>query len=182
LSASYGVARISTLLVTCHVVSNPAPLPYFSNFLLDVFAGMASQAVKDRLNRIGQGVLQVSAGLAALAALLRGASQSSLSRSSINSSSVVCINPFNWGTYLKHLHQVPRFYEELLPLSGSEVGSLEGPAEVRATASKKGGKKGEPDDWTAESIQAEVNRALEEVLGTRLAADEPLMSGKRRVS
>ena len=145
-----------------------------------LLAGMASQAVKDRLNRIGQGVLEASAGLSALAALMRGASHASPSSSSIKKSHVVCINPFHWPTYLKHLQQVPQFFEGLLPLAEEVMGDKDKAADSQATtASKKmGGKKGARGGLTREAIQAEVDRALEEVLGTRLAADEPLMSGE----
>lgn len=70
---------------------------------------MASAAVKDRLNRLGQGVLQPSAGLAALAAVLRSAAGlRSLGHPSAGlvgaaGSAVVTVNPFKWGTYLKHM-------------------------------------------------------------------------------
>lgn len=62
-------------------------------------AGMASAAVKDRLNRLGQGVLQPSAGLAALAAVLRSCSR--LTR--LAGPSVVTVNPFKWDRYLEHM-------------------------------------------------------------------------------
>lgn len=72
-------------------------------------AGMASAAVKDRLDRIGQGVLKPSAGLAALAAVLRSVSgMTSLAAPSSGlvqgaSAAVVTVNPFKWSTYLKHM-------------------------------------------------------------------------------
>jgi hypothetical protein len=70
---------------------------------------MASAAVKDRLDRIGQGVLKPSAGLAALAAVLR--SVSGMARLAAPSSglaqgagaAVVTVNPFKWSTYLQHM-------------------------------------------------------------------------------
>lgn len=75
---------------------------------------MASAAVKDRLNRLGQGILQPSAGLAALAAVLRAASGlTSLAAPSAGfagaaGSAVVTVNPFKWDTYLKHMQVCER--------------------------------------------------------------------------
>jgi len=72
-------------------------------------AGMASAAVKERLTRLGQGVLQPSAGLAALAAVLRSASGLiSLSAPSATlagaaGAAVVTVNPFKWDTYLGNM-------------------------------------------------------------------------------
>lgn len=76
-----------------------------------LLAGMASAAVKDRLNRLGQGVLQPSAGLAALAAVLRSASgliNSQLAAPSAllggsASAAVVTVNPFKWATYFQQM-------------------------------------------------------------------------------
>lgn len=79
---------------------------------------MASSAVKDRLNRLGQGVLQPAAGLAALAAVMRGAAgvrsisgiSTAVSRSlasaagaGADTTAVVTVNPFRWKTYLNHM-------------------------------------------------------------------------------
>eukprot|EP00878_Enallax_costatus_P022353 GHUV01023710.1.p1 GENE.GHUV01023710.1~~GHUV01023710.1.p1 ORF type:complete len:421 (+),score=183.85 GHUV01023710.1:79-1263(+) len=81
-------------------------------------AGMASAAVKDRLNRLGQGVLQPAAGLAALAAVMRGAAGvSSISgitaavpgglasavAAGADAAAVVTVNPFKWKTYMSHM-------------------------------------------------------------------------------
>lgn len=76
--------------------------------------GMASTAVKDRLNHLGQGVLQPATGLAALAAILRATA--GVSRSALHGKSgaiagagadpspaVVTVNPFKWKAYLGHL-------------------------------------------------------------------------------
>lgn len=77
--------------------------------LLLLPAGMASAAVKDRLDRIGQGVLKPSAGLAALAAVLRSVSgMTSLAAPSSSlvqgaGAAVVTVNPFKWSTYLQHM-------------------------------------------------------------------------------
>lgn len=59
---------------------------------------MASAAVKDRLIRLGQGVLQPAAGLAALAAILR-ASAGALAAAA----AVVTVNPWVWSTYLQQM-------------------------------------------------------------------------------
>jgi hypothetical protein len=64
-------------------------------------AGMASKAVVDRLNRIGQGVLQPEAGLAALSAALRG-----LTACAPRAAAVVTVNPFDWPTYKRAVLQV----------------------------------------------------------------------------
>lgn len=71
-------------------------------------AGMASAAVKERLNRLGQGVLQPASGLAALAAILRGAAGLGAG------SAVVTVNPFRWQTYLSHMQVC---WQHLLPLA-----------------------------------------------------------------
>jgi hypothetical protein len=66
---------------------------------------MASAAVKDRLNRLGQGVLDPAAGLNALAAVLRSAASpagAGLLGGSARAA-VVTVNPFKWGTYLHHM-------------------------------------------------------------------------------
>lgn len=70
---------------------------------------MASTAVKDRLNRLGQGVLQPSAGLAALAAVLRSAAGlmtlagRSHALTGAAGAAVVTVNPFKWSTYFQHM-------------------------------------------------------------------------------
>lgn len=76
---------------------------------------MASAAVKDRLNRLGQGVLQPAAGLAALVAILRAAARVRDMNSPVPgslrpspdagaaASAVVTVNPFKWRTYLDHM-------------------------------------------------------------------------------
>jgi hypothetical protein len=81
---------------------------------------MASAAVKERLNRLGQGVLQPAAGLAALAAILRAsaglASLASISPAAggitaaavgalagADAAAVVTVNPWKWRTYLQHM-------------------------------------------------------------------------------
>jgi hypothetical protein len=59
-------------------------------------AGMASRAVMERLRRLGQGVLAPEAGLAALAAVLRGADAGAPRP---RGAAVVTVNPFHWATY-----------------------------------------------------------------------------------
>jgi hypothetical protein len=87
--------------------------------LLPFTPGMASAAVKDRLVRLGQGVLQPAAGLAALAAILRAsaglASLASISPTpggsaaavgalaGADAAAVVTVNPWRWRTYLQHM-------------------------------------------------------------------------------
>lgn len=60
-------------------------------------AGMATQAVLNRLERLGQGVLQPQTGLAALAAAMQATSAACFASAP---SAVMTINPFSWGRYL----------------------------------------------------------------------------------
>lgn len=61
--------------------------------------GMASEAVKARLQRIGQGVLRPEVGLAALSNMMRALQQPLQPALP----AVVAVNPFNWSMYLSHL-------------------------------------------------------------------------------
>jgi hypothetical protein len=81
-----------------------------ASLLLCMKTGMASAAVKERLNRLGQGVLQPSAGLAALATVLRSApglmslgAPAAAVLAGAAGPAVVTVNPFKWGTYLEHM-------------------------------------------------------------------------------
>jgi len=65
-------------------------------------AGMASRAVVDRLDRIGQGVLSAEAGLAALSSALRAVG----SLRPTAAPSVVTVNPFDWSKYERAVLQV----------------------------------------------------------------------------
>lgn len=79
-------------------------------------AGMASKVVEERLVRIGQGVLRPEAGLAALAAALRGVASG---RPLVGA--VVTVNPFDWATYQRTVLQVGRGEGDLLGLGGLGV-------------------------------------------------------------
>ena len=61
-------------------------------------AGMASEAVQMRLQRIGQGVLQPAEGLAALGAVLQLHSDGTA-----RPTAQLAVNSFNWSTYLPQL-------------------------------------------------------------------------------
>lgn len=60
---------------------------------------MASAAVKERLIRIGQGVLDPTAGLAALAAIFR----TTATAARPSGAPVRAVNPFVWRTYLSNM-------------------------------------------------------------------------------
>jgi hypothetical protein len=127
---------------------------------------MASAAVKDRLKRIGQGVLEPSAGLAALAALLRNTTTHPGA-----SPAVTCVNPFAWPAYFQHLQGVPSVYQAVAP---EAVPRGEGSSQVAEQGAVSGG----VAVWDEARVRREVEGALQEVLGTTLRPDEPLMSGE----
>lgn len=129
-------------------------------------AGMASAAVKDRLKRIGQGVLEPSAGLAALAALLRHTTTHPGA-----SPAVTCVNPFSWPSYFQHLQGVPAVYQAVAP-EASVLGS-----DSSSQVGQQGAVGGGLEVWDEARVRREVEGALQEVLGTSLRPDEPLMSG-----
>lgn len=165
---------------------------------------MASAAVKERLNRQGQGVLQPSAGLAALAAVLRSAASGSVSAAG---NGVVTVNPFRWSTYLQHMQVRSAFQVGVLTqMTGCLYGQVskhlahrtvnmvlaaplllaQGVPEVYTELDTRTGKAAaagatEPapagSAWTPDKIAAEVQSALQEVLGRALEPDEPFMSG-----
>eukprot|EP00883_Tetradesmus_obliquus_P011533 jgi/Sobl393_1/4315/SZX67650.1 len=147
-------------------------------------AGMASAAVKERLTRLGQGVLKPAAGLAALAAALRAsaglASLASISPmpggsaaavgalAGADAAALVAVNPWRWRTYLQHMQAIPGVYAEQLhhlPSEEAAIGAAEAAAAPAAAA------------WTPERVAGEVQSALQEVLGRRLEPSEPFMSG-----
>jgi hypothetical protein len=144
---------------------------------------MASQAVKARLERIGQGVLSPQAGLEALAAVLRGNSGAG------NTPAVVCVNPFDWGRYLSAPEPgrpVPEMYrhvqeeaaeEAAVVLQGATRSSAPVQSAVASSASSPAVASSAPV-VTRVSIQREVEAALVEVLGSSLDPDQPLMSGE----
>jgi hypothetical protein len=74
-----------------------------------LFAGMASEAVLRRLQRIGQGSISADQGLLALAAVLRGGSAAG----TVPSLPQLAVNAFLWDIYLKSSQ--PSFFAEMAP-------------------------------------------------------------------
>lgn len=127
---------------------------------------MASEAVLARLNRIGQGALTPSQGLAALGSLLRGTEASA--------SPVVAVNPFNWAVYAKNSTPGGTLFEEFAiphvpdPLGGAPNG-------VAAAGTAAGAASGAASLSTA-AVLERVAAAATTVLGERIGDDDPLMS------
>lgn len=139
-------------------------------------AGMASDAVKRRLVRLGQGVLHPATGLAALAAVLR--CRTSMA-SGLCGTSIVTVNPFSWHTYLSGYKPaaVPAIYEDVYASCSAVDLVAQLPAAARAVAPLPLAGPPIPSAWSQERIAAEVSTALQEILGRALEPDEPFMSG-----
>jgi hypothetical protein len=130
---------------------------------------MASAAVTSRLERIGQGVLSASQGLAALASALRALPAAPLCQPPL-----MCVNPFAWAAYLAHLPTVPPLYSE----QQDEVVALGAAAAPAAGGGAPAAVTGAGVAVNREAVSSVVAGVLEEVLGARLRPDEPLMSGE----
>lgn len=164
---------------------------------------MASEAVKARLERLGQGVLQPEAGLTALAAVLRGASatpstllphpSSGLAAVVVSAPRpgppVLCVNPFNWRRYLKQYNgggdgvgavpAVPDLYRHLAQdLQATTLAAASAAAGAGAAGAARAQELAVAGPGGRDAIQREVEAALAEVLGATLPPDEPLMSGE----
>eukprot|EP00879_Flechtneria_rotunda_P004708 GHRR01004972.1.p1 GENE.GHRR01004972.1~~GHRR01004972.1.p1 ORF type:complete len:737 (+),score=307.37 GHRR01004972.1:227-2212(+) len=144
-------------------------------------AGMASANVKERLMRIGQGVLEASTGLAALASIFRGTA-GLIGTATVRpcmtlpgflgaaGAGVVTVNPFDWKKYLGKFQAVPHMYQEMVTLSGLSKPNPEAVATAAQTTEPAGG-------MTHGQVATEVETALLEVLGRSLPPDEPFMAG-----
>ena len=139
-------------------------------------AGMAAQdaSTAARVARSGMELLQPQQGLAALEQLLR----SSVPRGRV-AVPVVSAVPFIWSTFLErqkrqHKGSVPALFAEF---AGSISRDLEG-----AAAAGTNGKKvvasfrGRQQRQVQVSVQDTVSQAVQEVLGTSVSPDEPLMA------
>jgi hypothetical protein len=60
----------------------------------------------------------------------------------------------------------------------TEMSSMANKAAAAATASAPGTTSGSSAGWTPDRVTAEVQSALQEVLGRSLELDEPFMSGE----
>lgn len=163
---------------------------------------MASEAVKARLERLGQGVLQPEAGLSVLAAVLRGASatpstllphpSSGPAAAVVNAPRpgppVLCVNPFNWRRYLKQygggdgvevVPAVPDLYRHVAQdLQATTLAAASAAAGAGAAGAARAQELAVAGPGGRDAIQREVEAALAEVLGATLPPDEPLMSGE----
>jgi hypothetical protein len=155
---------------------------------------MASEAVKVRLERLGQGVLSPQAGLEALSQILRGGLAATFSACQAVPS-LICVNPFKWKKYLETVgmgQRVPEMYCQLHAEAGlvvpttaaavsrrsvSVVSMME--EEGREYAASIGLQSTESVHAVSRAfIQNEVEASLSEVLGSStLEPDQPLMSG-----
>ena len=139
-----------------------------------VSAGMASEAVLRRLQRIGQGSITAEQGLLALSILMRGTGAAAAATALPQ----LAVNAFVWDTYLKN--SSPAFFAEMAPeLAPSQPDATS--TEVRAGV--VGNRKlavaaAATVDPAAvrEQVQREVAAAIQQVVGSTVGADEPLMS------
>ncbi|GAX72979.1 hypothetical protein CEUSTIGMA_g431.t1, partial [Chlamydomonas eustigma] len=156
-------------------------------------AGMASETVKARLERLGQGVLSPQAGLEALAQVLKEGFITD-SRNLLTVPSLICVNPFKWKKYLQAAERmeqiVPQMYRQLYteaypavspePVVMEQAGFIEPMVEGRkvfaALPKPALQTPGTASTVSRAFIQSEVDAALSEVLGSKLEPDQPLMS------
>ncbi|KAK9849252.1 hypothetical protein WJX84_003790 [Apatococcus fuscideae] len=133
-------------------------------------AGMASQAVLARLDRIGQGFITPQQGLAVLGASLAAPTPNP----------VVAANPFSWARFLQHLPgsklaglpaHLQEFASHLEPVLSSE-GKRMLSTESRPGTTSAGGTSGLR---TKQELVQLVTAAVRDVAGD-VGPDEPLMS------
>jgi len=135
-------------------------------------AGMASDAVLARLKRLGQGFLQPSAGLAAMQAVLHNMATAS------PSTAVIAVNPFDWPTYTAAMTPIPHFFTQLatpVDTSATAVAYVSGQSD--AAASMAGGvATARAPALSHEAVSAQVQTALQSIIGESVGLEEPLMS------
>ena len=128
---------------------------------------MASEAVLQRLVRIGQGLISADQGLLSLALILRTAT----ARSAAAALPQLAVNGFLWDTYLKAA--APPFFAEFASQAAEAQGRL--PAPSAAAAAKKAAPATDPAA-IKEHVHTEVKAAILQVLGSSIGEDDPLMS------
>ena len=134
-------------------------------------AGMATEAVLNRLNRIGQGMITAEQGLVALSAILRGPKALGHVQPQLT------VNDFLWSTYLKN-SCAPQF-QNFAPMSSYttevDVVSVKGRGQFNNGMSTRRDPVASPAA-IRESVHHEVTDAIVQVLGTSIGENEPLMS------
>ena len=113
---------------------------------------MASEAVQARLERIGQGVLAPSQGLAALRAVLQ-----LQAAGSADAVPQVAVNPFNWASYLPQLTQTNSYFFEAFEAAAAA------PVQLPIPAAAGGGRGNAPA--SVADVLKQVLHVLESIVG-----------------
>ncbi len=145
-------------------------------------AGMASPAVLQRLERIGQGALQPAVGLAALAAVLgalpsapRSLRPAAPGLSPAFAPRTLAVNPFAWSRFLASLPRaadasvMPALYARLARVAGKAATTPAMPAGAVPDEAAE-------QRWSAAAVAAAVSSTLQEIVGASVPPDAPLMS------
>ncbi len=132
-------------------------------------AGMATDAVLARLKRLGQGFLQPSAGLAAMQAVLHSMATAS------PSTAVIAVNPFDWPTYTAAMTPIPHFFTQLAATAAVSV-SGRSDAAVASMATGVATTTARAPALSHEAVSAQVQTALQSIIGESVGLEEPLMS------
>ncbi len=138
-----------------------------------LLAGMATDAVLARLKRLGQGFLQPSAGLAAMQAVLHSMATAS------SSTAVIAVNPFDWPTYTAAMTPIPHFFTQLAApadTSATAVASVGGQSNALVASLAGGVATARAPALSHEAVSAQVQTALQSIIGESVGLEEPLMS------
>ena len=134
---------------------------------------MAKDAVLARLKRLGQGFLQPSAGLAAMQAVLHSMATDS------PSTAVIAVNPFDWPTYTAAMTPVPYFFTQLAAsadTSATAAASVDGHSNAVVAGMAGSVATVRAPALSHEVVSAQVQTALQSILGESVGLEEPLMS------
>ena len=134
---------------------------------------MATDAVLARLKRLGQGVLQPSAGLAAMQAVLHSMATAS------QSTAVIAVNPFDWPTYTAAMTPIPHFFIQLAApadTSATAAASVGGQSNATVASMAAGVATARALALSHEAVSAQVQTALQSIIGESVGLEEPLMS------
>ncbi|DBA84018.1 TPA: hypothetical protein ACH3X1_006502 [Trebouxia sp. C0004] len=135
--------------------------------------GMATDAVLARLKRLGQGFLQPSAGVAAMQAVLHSMATAS------PSTAVIAVNPFDWPTYTAAMTPIPHFFTQLAVLadtSATAVASVSGQSNAAVASMAGGVATARAPALSHEAVSAQVQTALQSIIGESVGLEQPLMS------
>ncbi len=136
-------------------------------------AGMATDAVLARLKRLGQGFLQPSAGLAAMQAVLHSMATAS------PSTAVIAVNPFDWPTYTAAMTPIPHFFTQLAASADTSTtaeASVGGQSNAAVASMAGGVATARAPALSHEAVSAQVQTALQSIIGEGIGLEEPLMS------